>query len=104
MDIGCYRGIRHRTGLPLRGQKTKNNSRTRKGKRKLLLLKEIIHGKIKKKNVKVEPEGQAHIQATFNNIIISLTNKVDKSYLGHLLVKWALKGKRKYAICGTDGC
>jgi len=34
LDIGCYRGIRHRVGLPLRGQKTKNNSRTRKGKRK----------------------------------------------------------------------
>ncbi len=34
MDIGCYRGIRHRLGLPLRGQRTKNNSRTRKGKRK----------------------------------------------------------------------
>lgn len=34
LDIGCYRGIRHRIGLPLRGQKTKNNSRTRKGKRK----------------------------------------------------------------------
>ena len=34
MDIGCYRGIRHRTGLPLRGQRTKNNSRTRKGRRK----------------------------------------------------------------------
>jgi len=34
MDIGCYRGVRHRTGLPLRGQRTKNNSRTRKGKRK----------------------------------------------------------------------
>ncbi len=34
MDIGCYRGIRHRMGLPLRGQRTKNNSRTRKGKRK----------------------------------------------------------------------
>jgi small subunit ribosomal protein S13 len=34
MDIGCYRGIRHRTGLPLRGQRKKNNSRTRKGKRK----------------------------------------------------------------------
>lgn len=34
MDIGCYRGIRHRIGLPLRGQKTKNNSRTRKGRRK----------------------------------------------------------------------
>jgi len=34
MDIGCYRGIRHRIGLPLRGQKTKNNSRTRKGRKK----------------------------------------------------------------------
>jgi len=34
MDIGCYRGIRHRSGLPLRGQRTKNNSRTRKGRRK----------------------------------------------------------------------
>lgn len=34
MDIGCYRGIRHRAGLPLRGQRTKNNSRTRKGKKK----------------------------------------------------------------------
>lgn len=34
MDIGCYRGIRHRAGLPLRGQKTKNNSRTRKGRKK----------------------------------------------------------------------
>ncbi|MFL2610982.1 MAG: 30S ribosomal protein S13 [Flavobacteriaceae bacterium] len=36
MDIGSYRGIRHRTGLPLRGQRTKNNSRTRKGKRKTI--------------------------------------------------------------------
>ncbi|MDO9512714.1 MAG: 30S ribosomal protein S13 [Bacteroidales bacterium] len=34
MDIGCYRGIRHRLGLPLRGQATKNNARTRKGKKK----------------------------------------------------------------------
>ena len=34
MDIGSYRGLRHRKGLPVRGQKTKNNSRTRKGKRK----------------------------------------------------------------------
>ena len=36
MDIGCQRGIRHRLGLPLRGQKTKNNSRTRKGKKKTI--------------------------------------------------------------------
>ena len=34
MDIGCYRGVRHRSGLPLRGQRTKNNARTRKGRRK----------------------------------------------------------------------
>jgi small subunit ribosomal protein S13 len=34
MDIGCYRGVRHRSGLPVRGQTTKNNARTRKGKKK----------------------------------------------------------------------
>ncbi len=34
MDIGCYRGVRHRVGLPVRGQSTKNNARTRKGKKK----------------------------------------------------------------------
>mgnify|MGYP000504160262 FL=1 len=34
MDIGCYRGVRHRNGLPLRGQRTKNNARTRKGRKK----------------------------------------------------------------------
>jgi small subunit ribosomal protein S13 len=41
MDIGCYRGVRHRTGLPLRGQHTKNNSRTRKGKRKTVANKKV---------------------------------------------------------------
>ncbi len=41
MDIGSYRGIRHRVGLPLRGQRTKNNARTRKGKRKTVANKKI---------------------------------------------------------------
>ena len=41
MDIGCTRGIRHRVGLPLRGQRTKNNSRTRKGKRKTVANKKV---------------------------------------------------------------
>ena len=41
MDIGCYRGIRHRRGLPVRGQHTKNNSRTRKGKRKTVANKKM---------------------------------------------------------------
>ena len=42
MDIGCYRGIRHRVGLPVRGQSTKNNSRTRKGKRKTVANKKKV--------------------------------------------------------------
>ena len=42
MDIGCQRGIRHRNGLPLRGQRTKNNSRTRKGKRKTVANKKKV--------------------------------------------------------------
>jgi small subunit ribosomal protein S13 len=41
-DIGCYRGIRHRIGLPLRGQKTKNNARTRKGRKKTIANKKKI--------------------------------------------------------------
>jgi small subunit ribosomal protein S13 len=42
MDIGCYRGIRHRVGLPLRGQTTKNNARTRKGKKKTVANKKKV--------------------------------------------------------------
>jgi len=41
LDIGCYRGLRHRKGLPVRGQGTKNNARTRKGKRKTVANKKI---------------------------------------------------------------
>jgi small subunit ribosomal protein S13 len=43
MDIGCYRGVRHRSGLPLRGQRTKNNSRTRKGRKKTVANKKKVH-------------------------------------------------------------
>ena len=42
MDIGAYRGIRHRVGLPVRGQTTKNNARTRKGKKKTVANKKIV--------------------------------------------------------------
>lgn len=45
MDIGCYRGLRHRKGLPVRGQKTKNNARTRKGKRKTVANKKVASKK-----------------------------------------------------------
>jgi len=42
MDIGCYRGVRHRSGLPVRGQTTKNSARTRKGKRKTVANKKKV--------------------------------------------------------------
>ncbi|MBR9977848.1 MAG: 30S ribosomal protein S13 [Bacteroidetes bacterium] len=45
MDIGCYRGLRHRKGLPARGQRTKTNSRTRKGRRKTVAGKKKAPGK-----------------------------------------------------------
>jgi small subunit ribosomal protein S13 len=45
MDIGCYRGIRHRKGLPVRGQRTRTNSRTRKGKRKTVAGKKKVAAK-----------------------------------------------------------
>jgi small subunit ribosomal protein S13 len=45
MDIGCYRGLRHRRGLPVRGQRTRTNSRTRKGKRKTVAGKKKATGK-----------------------------------------------------------
>jgi small subunit ribosomal protein S11 len=80
MDIGCYRGIRHRVGLPLRGQRTKNNSRTRKGKRKTVANK-------KKRKVIVESIGEAHVTASFNNIIISLTNTKGE------VISWSSAGK-----------
>lgn len=47
MDIGCYRGIRHRNGLPVRGQSTKNNARTRKGRKKTVANKKKLLNKIK---------------------------------------------------------
>jgi len=45
MDIGCYRGIRHRKGLPVRGQRTRTNSRTRKGRRKTVAGKKKVAAK-----------------------------------------------------------
>ena len=45
MDLGCYRGIRHRRGLPLRGQRTRTNARTRKGQRKAAVKMNVAAGK-----------------------------------------------------------
>ena len=85
-EIGCYRGIRHRRGLPVRGQKTKTNARTRKGpkktvanKKKLwrfrLMAKKVTTKKVAKKRVRKNVDrGQAHIQSSFNNTIVTLTD------------------------------
>jgi len=79
MDIGCYRGVRHRIGLPLRGQSTKNNARTRKGKKKTVAAK--------KRNVKVDANGQLHVHSSFNNIIVSLANSEGQ------VISWSSAGK-----------
>ena len=63
VEIGCYRGVRHRKGLPVRGQRTKTNARTRKGPAKTIANE--------KKNIE---RGAAHIQSSFNNTIVTLTD------------------------------
>ena len=79
MDIGCYRGVRHRLGLPVRGQSTKNNARTRKGRKKTVAAK--------KRNVKVDANGQLHVHSSFNNIIVSLANSEGQ------IISWSSAGK-----------
>ena len=87
MDIGCYRGVRHRIGLPVRGQSTKNNARTRKGKKKTVanMAKKTVAAK--KRNVKVDANGQLHVHSSFNNIIVSLANSEGQ------IISWSSAGK-----------
>jgi hypothetical protein len=89
MDIGCYRGFRHRRGLPMRGQRTRTNARTRKGPRKGARAEEIKRLKItswqsscqyrrtrvRKKVRKNVADGIAHVHASFNNTIITITDR-----------------------------
>ena len=108
MEIGCYRGIRHRRGLPVRGQNTKNNSRTRKGPKKTVANKKkiiriggetqlwLVNNKSRKRRVKKNIQnGIAHIRSTFNNSIVTITdehgNAVSWSSAGAL----GFKGSRK---------
>ena len=91
MEIGCYRGMRHRRGLPVRGQRTKTNARSRKGPKKTVGRgKARSRGELRdgtsravrparpaarrrvKKNIAI---GQAHIKTSFNNTIVTLTDK-----------------------------
>src|SRR5262249_22115550 len=125
MDIGSYRGIRHRPGLPVRGQRTHTNARTRKGKTRGVMVKKKPvaaapaapappaapkAGAVtnahpakpaprkkggKRKERREVRTGVAHIQATFNNTIVTLTDKTGN------VVSWSsagsagFKGSRK---------
>ena len=84
VEIGSYRGIRHRKGLPVRGQRTKTNARTRKGPKRTIANKKKIGGESmaktvkrvarKKKERKNIERGAAHIRSTFNNTIVTMTD------------------------------
>src|SRR2546427_261184 len=83
IDIGCYRGLRHRRGLPVRGQRTKTNARTRKGP------------KGKKREKKVVQSGVAHIQASFNNTIVTITDMSGNTVVWASAGDQGFKGSRK---------
>ena len=78
VEIGSYRGRRHRAGLPVRGQNTKNNARTRKGKK-------VVRNK--KKVSKNVVAGAAHIKSTFNNTLVTITD------LNGNVISWASAGE-----------
>ena len=92
MDLGCYRGLRHRRGLPLRGQRTKTNARTRKGPRKPIKRSENISmatpekKTTRKKVKKTVVDGIAHIHASFNNTIVTITDRQGNT------LSWATSG------------
>ena len=92
IEIGCYQGIRHRRGLPVHGQRTKTNARTRKGPKKTIAGKKKAGQevgwtarpclpeartaagvkKVRRKEKKNVAHGHAHIKSTFNNTIVSI--------------------------------
>ena len=106
MDLGCYRGIRHRKGLPVRGQRTRTNARTRKGPRKAAVKLNVpparrnstwlteaqqrvssrrssARARRSSKNV---ADGIAHVHASFNNTIITITDRQGNA------LSWATSG------------
>ena len=108
MDLGCYRGFRHRRGLPVRGQRTSTNARTRKGPRKsgageeVICVRDAPHyrverstwlkhrntaaQRVRKKVRKNVADGIAHVHASFNNTIITITDRQGSA------LSWASSG------------
>ena len=100
-EIGCYRGLRHRKGLPVRGQRSKTNARTRKGPKKTIANKQkqgrrsnmatakasggkkVIRRRREKKNIE---RGQVHIRSSFNNTMVTVTDTQGNA------ISWASSG------------
>src|SRR5207237_3411496 len=85
MEIGCYQGIRHRRGLPVHGQRTHTNARTRKGPKKTVAGKKKVRKHLvpkpraggrrpRRRERKNVAYGVAHIKSSFNNTIVSITD------------------------------
>ena len=100
-EIGCYRGLRHRKGLPVRGQRSKTNARTRKGPKKTIANKtksggknemagknnaggkKVVRRRREKKNIE---RGQVHIRSSFNNTMVTVTDSQGNA------ISWASSG------------
>ena len=107
VEINCYRGIRHRKGLPVRGQRTKTNARTRKGpaktiankkkyRRERLMAKANVKKVVKKRRERRNVEsGSAHIRATFNNTIVTITDTNGNAVSWASAGEMGFKGSRK---------
>src|SRR6476646_884834 len=95
IEIGSYRGMRHRRNLPVRGQRTKTNARQRRGPKKTVGVRRKKAVKQRRREKKNVPQGHVHIQATFNNTIITITD------LNGAVISWGsagvagFKGSRK---------
>ena len=100
-EIGCYRGIRHRKGLPVRGQRSKTNARTRKGPKKTIANKKKEGGRTKMATAKASAgktvirrrrerknieRGQVHIRSSFNNTMVTVTDTQGNA------ISWASSG------------
>jgi small subunit ribosomal protein S11 len=101
MDLGCYRGLRHRKGLPVRGQRTHTNARTRKGPKKGGDQEEVSHGRIlrlprqKGRRSQEHPRGVVHISATFNNTMVTITDMAGNTISWKSAGAMGFKGSRK---------
>ena len=103
MDLGCYRGLRHRRGLPVRGQRTHTNARTRKGPAKTIAGKKkqdrqtmaVDKSRTKKKVKKNISTGVAHINSSFNNTKILISDAQGNAIAWSSAGTMGFKGSRK---------